>query len=117
MTDIYSKIGIIKTDFKLEFNKPISDENKVFLSMMCGGINIVKAVPIKFGYDIDLNAIKMKYMIVMDSDEILWIVPFTSTKDEFSPVEFYKITAEQTNKIQERLKKCIESYDAVQNNT
>ena len=56
-------------------------------------------------------------MLVMDSTSTLWIVPFTSTKDEFSPVEFYKITAEQTNKIQERLKKCIESYDAVQNNT
>lgn len=111
MTDIYSKIGIIKTDFKLEFNKPISDENKVFLSMMCGGINIVKAVPIKFGYDIDLNAIKMKYMIVMDSDEILWIVPFTESEQEFSPLEFYKMTEEQTNRIQTRLKATMENYD------
>lgn len=115
--DIYSKLGIVKVDFELKSNEPINDENKVFLSMLYGGITIVKAIPLKFGFDINLSCIKMKYMLVMDSTSTLWIVPFTSTKDEFSPVEFYKITAEQTNKIQERLNKCIESYDAVQNNT
>lgn len=111
MTDIYSKLGIIKADFKLEFNQPISDDNKVFLSMMCGGINIVKAVPIKFGYDINLDSIRMKYMLVMDSDEILWIVPFTASEQEFSPLEFYKMTEEQTNRIQTRLKAAMENYD------
>ena len=115
--DIYSQLGIVKVDFELKSNEPISDENKVFLSMMYGGLTIVKAVPLKFGFDIDLSCIKMKYMLVMDSTSTLWILPFTSTENEFSPVEFYKITAEQTNKIQERLKKCIESYDAISDNT
>lgn len=113
MNDIYSKMGVIKVDFVLEFNKPIEGEDKILLSTLCGGINIVKAVPIKFGYDINISIIKMKYMLVMDKNNILWIVPFTSTVDEFSPLEFYKITSEQTNKIQERLKKCIDMCDSI----
>lgn len=117
MNDIYNYIGIVKTDFELEFNKPIIGEDLELLSILYGGISIDKAVPIKFGYDINLSSIHMSYMLVMDKNNILWIVPYTKSSTEFSPLDFYKITTEQTNKIQERLKSCVEAYDKYSKNT
>ena len=39
------------------------------------------------------------------------IVAFTESEQEFSPLEFYKMTEEQTNRIQTRLKAAMENYD------
>lgn len=108
--EVYNHIGVVKMDKPIK-EEPIGEEDKLFLSILCGGIKINKCVPLKFNFDININLIKMKYLMVMDSDGALWICPYTEFPDEISVDEVYKLTDERTTKIQDRLISCVKAYD------
>lgn len=110
MEEVYNHIGIVKMDKPIE-EHPIEDDDKIFLSILCGGIRINKCVPLKFNFDINMDAIRMKYIMVMDSNGALWICPYTEFPDEISIDEVYKLTEERTTQIQDRLIKCVKAYD------
>lgn len=111
MGELYNKIGIVKVDFELKSNVPIEDEDKLLISTLCGGIRINKAVPIAFGYDVNINSIKMRYLLVSDINDKLWIVPYTESDNEIDAESVYNLTKDATLKLQERLKKVVKAYD------
>lgn len=111
MDDIYSNMGIIRFDKPLKENEPLDHDDMLLVSVLCGGIRMNKAVPFKFNYDIDMSIVKMKYVLVMDTDDILWIVPYTVSKDEIAVEELYNIIDVETSKINDRLIKCVKAYD------
>lgn len=111
MSDLYNCLGIVKVDFKLNQGEPLSIDDILFLVAVCGGgLRINKAVPLKFDYFIDMEPIKMKYFLVSDVNNDLYIVPYTETSDEIPISELYNLTEERTNKLQERLSKCVKTY-------
>lgn len=110
MNDIYSTIGILRTDIIYGDNRELDDDERLFLSTQCGGIRIKKAASIKFAYDVNLEMIKMKYMLVLDSAQRLFIVWYTESSDEIPAEELYNLTEERTKLLQERMMKIIATY-------
>ena len=111
MGELYNKLGIVRVDFSLESEKPITGENKLLLSTLCGGIRINKAIPIPFAYDINMAVVKMKYILAIDPNFKLWIVPYTESENEIDADSIYKMTEQSTNKIHERLMNIVKAYD------
>ena len=103
LTDVFEAIGITTVDFELKFNVPLDLDDKIFISMLYGGIRINKAVPLKFDYDINLKAIKMKYLLIRDINGKLWILPYTTYDDSVDILSIYNMTDERVEKFQERL--------------
>lgn len=111
MSDLYNCLGIVKVDFKLNEGEALSIDDILFLVARCGGgLRINRAVPLKFSYFIDMSIIRMKYFMVSDINNDLFIVPYTETADEIPISELYNLTEERTNKLQERLSKCVKTY-------
>lgn len=111
MNELYNKLGIIRVDFKMEESKELTKDEKAFCSLLLGGVRILKAVPLHFDYTINIKAIKMKYFLAVDSDNILYIVPYTESPEEVDPKVLYDLTEETTNTLQERLRKVVKAYD------
>lgn len=103
LTDVFETIGITTVDFELKFNVPLDLDDKIFISMLYGGIRINKAVPLKFDYDINLKAIKMKYLLIRDINGKLWVLPYTTYNDDDDILSIYNLTDERIEKFQERL--------------
>lgn len=115
MDDVYQTLGIIKVDFKAESGKALSLDDRLFIATLTGGIKIDKAVPLKFDYDIDMTSVKMKYFMILDNANELYIVPYTESSEEVDGEELYNLTEERTIQIQERLAKCVKAYDQSKN--
>ena len=111
MDDLFEKIGIIRVDFPMEYSTPLDLDQKLLCAMLLGGVRIDNAVPLMFDYTINMNAIKMKYFLAEDSNNILWIVPYTESPDEVDPKVLYDLTEERTTTIQNRLANVIRAYD------
>lgn len=113
MYEFYNRLGIAPVDFKCESGKPLSNEEKVLVSALLGGVHIDKAVPLKFDYTINMDIIKMKYFLVIDTDFVLYIIPYTESPDEIDGDSMYKLTEESTIQLQERLSRCARAYGNV----
>ena len=116
MEDLLNRMGISIVDIDLQDNKELNDEEKLLLITLYGGIKINKAVPLRFSYEINLNAIKMKYLLVstlqcIDKESELYIIPYTEFSDEVDIYSLYKLTEERTIQLQERLLNCVKAYD------
>ena len=119
MEDLKNCMGITLVDFDMEENKPLDDEEKLILISLYGGIKINKAVPLRFSYEINLNVIKMKYLLVstikgidtIDDNSELYIIPYTEYPDEVDIYSLYKLTEERTIQLQERLLRCVKAYE------
>ena len=116
MEDLLNKMGITIVDFELKDNKPLNEEEKLILITLYGGIKINKAVPLRFSYEINLNGIKMKYLLISSKDSTdketeLFIVPYTEFSNEVDIYSLYKLTEERTIQLQERLLNCVKAYD------
>ena len=112
MNELYNKLGIIRVDFKMEESKILSTSERAFCSLLLGGVRILKAIPLHFDYTINLIAIKMKYFLAVDSENKLYIVPYTESPEEVDPKVLYDLTEEATNTLQERLRKVVKAYDS-----
>ena len=110
MQDVYDDLHIAFFDGELKENKSLTEDDKLTMSVLYGGIHIDKAIPLKFDYDINLSAIKMKYILVMDNTFTLYIVPYTESPDEIDAEAVYKMNEERVATVQERLKKCANAY-------
>ncbi len=110
LDDILQTIGISTVDFELEFNKPLTVDELCFVSVLYGGIKINKAVPIRFDYDIELDYLKMKYLLLRDSKDKTWVVPYTVSPDEIDAIALYGLTDQKSLEIQERLRRCTHVY-------
>ena len=108
--DVYNTIGITRVDFEIKDQTPLNVDDIRLLSLLHGGVRICKALPLRFGYDIDLEIVKMPYFLVLDSNEVLWIVPYTRYPDEISATEIYKANNDITSQLHERLQKCVKAY-------
>ena len=95
----------------MEYSTPRDLDQKLLCAMLLGGVRIDNAVPLMFDYTINMNAIKMKYFLAEDSNNILWIVPYTESPDEVDPKVLYDLTEERTTTIQNRLANVIRAYD------
>ena len=111
MYDLYTKMNIITVDFAMEADTPLDIDQKLFCASLLGGERIDKAVPLMFDYTINMDAIKMKYFLAIDTNDILWIVPYTKSPDEIDPKVLYDLTEERTITLQNRLKKVVRAYD------
>lgn len=111
MNELYNKIGIIRVDFKMEESKELAKDERAFCSLLLGGARILKAVPLHFDYTINVKQIKMKYFLAVDSDNILYIVPYSESTEEVDPKVLYDLTDKATTTLQERLRKVVKAYD------
>lgn len=111
MGDLFNKMNIIRVDFEMKYSVPLDLDQKLFCSMLLGGVKIDKAVPLMFDYSINMAAIKMKYFLAEDSGDRLWIVPYTESPAEVDPKVLYNLTEERTTTIQNRLSRVINAYD------
>ena len=111
MGDLFNKMDIIRVDFPMSYSTPLDIDQKALCAMLLGGARIDRAVPLMFDYSINLSAIKMKYFLAEDSNDILWIVPYTESSAEVDPKVLYDLTEERTTSIQNRLAKVIRAYD------
>lgn len=111
MGDLFNKMNIIRVDFAMEESVELTRDQKLICATMLGGVRIAKAVPLMFDYSINMTAVKMKYFLAEDSNDILWIVPYTESPAEVDPKVLYDLTEERTNTIQNRLAKVIHAYD------
>ena len=94
--DVKYILGIIKMDFEITENTPITGDDLTLLSITYGGIKMYKTVPMKFDYYVDLDAIKMKYILVEDKTNTLYIVGYADKPNMVDPIE-------EQHKIEERL--------------
>ena len=111
MGDLFNKMNIIRVDFPMAYSTELDIDQRLMCSMLLGGAKIAKAVPLMFDYSINMTAVKMKYFLAEDSNDILWIVPYTESPAEVDPKVLYDLTEERTTTIQNRLTKVIRAYD------
>ena len=111
MGDLFNKMNIIRVDFPMAYSTELDIDQRLMCSMLLGGAKIAKAVPLMFDYSINMTAVKMKYFLAEDSNDILWIVPYTESPAEVDPKVLYDLTEERTTTIQNRLAKVIRAYD------
>ena len=95
----------------MAYSTPLDTDQKLLCAMLLGGVRIDKAVPLMFDYSINMDAIKMKYFLAEDTNNILWIVPYTESPAEVDPQVLYDLTEERTTTIQNRLAKVVRAYD------
>ena len=112
--DLLIQLNIVPIDKELEEKVALDEDDKLLLATLCGGgIHIEKAIPIRFDYDINLNAIRMRYLLArnVNGEGNVYIVPYTVSPLEIDTEPLYKISEEQTNKLQARLKEIVKAYD------
>ena len=107
--DFYNVLGISTVDFPLHENYQLSEEEKYLVSVLYGGIKIDKTFITKFSYEIDLDKISMKYLLIKDSKDILWVVGYTEDKSEIVPI----LTEEMINDLHKRLRTCVKKYNKI----
>ena len=108
MDDIYSTMGMIHVDFAItEGENTITGDDKILVSLMFGGIRIINTYTTRFKYEEDLNEIKMKYFLVRDINDLVWIVGYTESEEEF-PKE---LKAQQLEMLHSRLMECTKVYE------
>lgn len=108
MDDIYSTMGMIHVDFAItEGENTITGDDKILVSLMFGGIRIINTYTTRFKYEEDLNEIKMKYFLVRDINDLVWIVGYTESEEEF-PKE---LKAQQLEMLHTRLMECTKVYE------
>ena len=113
--DFYNTLGIGVVDFPIyenyklpkEGSYQLSEEEKYLLSALYGGIKIDKTFITKFTYEIDLDKILMKYLLIKDSNDILWIIGYTEDKSDIVPA----LNDELINDLHKRLKSCAKKYN------
>ena len=108
--DIHNVMGICTVDFPLENDKVLNKEEIQMISLLYGGVRINKTVVLKYSFDIDLDAIKMKYFLIMDSKDELYIVGYTSDESEVPVAELEEIEKNEVA-IRERLKQAVRAFD------
>ena len=110
INDIKDILGIMKVDFEIHENTPLKDNDKILLSVLYGGIKIEKTFPLKFDYYIDLDSIKMKYLMVEDSTNTLFVIGYTEYADDVDVTELYSNMQERLDAIYGRLGKIVASF-------
>lgn len=107
INDIKDILGIMKVDFTIHENTPLMDNDKILLSVLYGGIKIEKTYPLKFDYYIDLDTIKMKYVMVEDNTDTLFVIGYTEYPDDVDVTELYSNMQERLDAIYGRLSKIV----------
>lgn len=110
ISDVRISIGIGTVDFDLMGN--ITPEQKLFISLLYGGIYIDTMYITAFDYTIDLKKIKMKHLLIMDATETLYLVGYKESDKE---IVYPDLTDKQTEEIKQRIRRCINVYDKSQN--
>lgn len=111
MNELFNKMNIIRVDFPMGTGTELDLDQKALCSVLLGGVRINKSVPVMFDYSINMAAVKMKYFLAEDSNNTLFIVPYTESPAEVDPKVLYDLTEERTNTLQERLIKVVRAYD------
>ena len=107
INDIYSSMGMTEVDFVIkEGVDTITGDDKILLSLLYGGIRINKTFATKWDYTQDLEEVKTKYMLVVDSDKKVYIVGYTESEEEWST----ELKAQQLEHLSERLMRCAKVY-------
>lgn len=84
INDIYRLMGISKVDFVVSDGATsLTPAQTEFISLQYGGINIVNTIITPFDYDIDMSNIHMKTLMFKDATDVLWLVAYTESPNEF----------------------------------
>lgn len=116
VNDLRNSIGISNVSFEIEEGQEsLDNEQKQEVSVLYGGIRIEKTFIYNFKYDIDLSKIKMKYLMIMDNKEKLYVIGYTEYPEDIplaSIDKAYKLTQEKSDKLQAKLKRLVAAYDS-----
>lgn len=114
MQDVYDANNIIKVDFEIVDNENV--ENNVLDQDQKETLEIItrqvmdKTIYMKYSYEINLAALKVCHILVMDRNDTLFIVCFTKSSEEFlAKVEDYY--ENDYDKIRKRILEGIGYYD------
>lgn len=79
MYDVYTTLNIIPLNIEINIidNRGHLDPIQERQLSNTFKINITNTVAVRYYYDIDLEAIKMNYMLLLDSKDILYVVAYT----------------------------------------
>lgn len=94
MYDFYAMMGIQKVKFKIDYPKNMNTEKdeyilppeQVELLQELYQVNMEHVFAVPFDYSLDLEAIKINAVLVMDSENVLYVIGFTKSKNEYSKV-------------------------------
>ena len=94
MYDFYAMMGIQKVKFKIDYPKNMNTEKdeyilppeQVKLLQELYQVNMEHVFAVPFDYSLDLEAIKINAVLVMDSENVLYVIGFTKSKNEYSKV-------------------------------
>lgn len=112
--DVYDANNIIKVDFEIVDNEDVENnvldqEQKETLEMITRQV-MDKTIYMKYSYEINLSALKVYHVLVMDRNDTLFIVCFTKSSEEFlAKVEDYY--ENDYDKIRKRILEAIGYYD------
>lgn len=114
MYDFYALYRIVEVTFKIEWNDdginyPLPEDQKEALQDLYE-VNMDKTIVGPYDYSIDLDTIKMPYVLVVDNTGVLYIIGYTRSANEYVKVVDTSIT-ESIATINEQLAKIVNVYN------
>ncbi|WP_301204414.1 hypothetical protein [Bacteroides acidifaciens] len=113
--DFYAMMGIQKVKFKIDYPENIDAEKdeyilpqeQVELLQELYQVNMEHVFAVPFDYSLDLEAVKLNAVLVMDSTDTLYVIGFTKSKNEYSKV-IDTTAADSLHTIREKLSKAVD---------
>ena len=107
--DILSCLGVSKFDVDLSDKKSLNNDDKLTLSVMYGGIRIHRTFIMRYSFEIEMNRIKMKYMLVLDSTDTLYIIAYTEDPSQILKGEYAYISKKNEEMVRHRLREIVDA--------
>lgn len=114
MYDFYYLLGITKVTFEIPFNpelkeNPLPDDQRIALQEIYE-MNMCKTLVVPFDYDIDLERVKVPYVLAMDATDTLYFIAFTRSETEYVK-KIDTTMMEQVATINNQLSEAVEFYN------
>lgn len=116
MYDFYKLLGITKVNFTINYDytrpddeQPLPEDQKEIIQDIYQ-TNMAKTFVVPFDFSIDLDKVQLNYVLIMDETNILYIVGFTKSKDEYVKV-IDTTVSEDMIRIHEKLSNAVSFYN------
>lgn len=116
MYDFYKLLGITKVNFTINYDtsrpndeQPLPLEQKEIIQDIYQ-TNMEKTFVLPFDFSLDFDKIRLNYVLIMDATNILYIIGFTKSPDEYVKVIDTSVS-EEIKRIHEKISNAVSFYD------